>query len=901
MALTLAPHPRLLLTPQRLAKMQAEYQANSKVWQDVLATADSMTGGVVNYPNQAQYPDSPDIGSGYQGENYLYYMLSTAAVYLTLKDLDPTRAAPYLQKGIDILMKAAEPYPGNGQDPFYDYGYGIRNYGPIFGLGYDWFYDALTAAQKTTIITTANAWCQTFETKSFEFDFPQGNYMAGYMHGKCAITLATYEDNPNGATMWDAWLNAQWYGRIQPYYAQYLAGGDWPEGFGNYGPPALRNLAMAMWEVETATGINLRDDAKPFPFITDNALYLMHFTWPGLWYMDDRDLSHSTGNPMRMPCASNYSLHSLMALALEDAGSPLAPVSRAYREAVSTVAGVAYDSPWHGMLLAPMGTTTSPYQSALPLSYYASGMGAVAARSDWTRNARWMSIRGAPYVNNPNASEEMYDQGGLVLTKGSQPLLVNGWGWMVNEPGGDQAEGLLLNDILDQSISTMSPFLGNRQVFNVFYVRNMAADGVTPLEHYGQGSYLATDGAKTKTTYLDDGRYVYTNSTRLQDMYRPFAAGAPLLNWQREVIYVRPNRFVVFDRTQIAKTTYDQYMGWHFPGNPVVNGLVHAITYNGQNVGAMTLAYPPTSTTVTVPQYPTSDPVKVWQVQLRAGNTNTTQEWLTLFDMAPTPATIAMLTSAAKVARIDGSDGTTVVAFTDDATGVQYDNPQVDALHVIAGLTAGSGYAVTLSPTTVTIAAGSAYTATSEGTLSFEVKGGVLGVPADYDGQDGHYDDATPQRYAPAVDPNNQQGGGGGTTTPPTNEVEEMWNVTGGNGYVSLPQALAEATTLAMLTPGKAIMVNQPDLTISYDTTSKKMTTSTGPTNTTVTIPAFTGDPTTLNVSVFPSPYYVVDGLGGYPTADAAVEAAIPHLLGAPGSSAVIHGPLYSVVAAPKV
>lgn len=745
----IAAHPRLLLDPATLARMQADAAANTPAWKALKASCDKYIGGQVNYPTGTSYPNPPNLGPGYQGEQYLPAVLSEAMCYQALKVANPTAAATYGAKGVDILLKMSTPYTtgsGNqGQNPCTDSGYGIRNYGVGFGLGYDWLYDLLTPAQRTQVYTTANTWLTPWETSSgcafFAYPNPQSNYYAGYFHAKAVIALATYGDNPNAATEWTDWYVNQFTQKVLPYYNQYLAGGGWPEGFGNYGPPAILNMSLPMREVKTATGADLINAQPSFRFPLDSADYAMHFTWPSRAYFDDRDMNHSNGTavpPVGTPWMSYF--QQLLGT-LNYWGSPEVAVFHQYANEVSTATS-NYNPPptWLAFLDNVASLPTAPVDT-LPLSYLASGMGMVAARSDWSTAASWMSFRAAPYVNNPNQGEEGFDEGSLAVVRGNSPLLVNTWGWMVHEPNGTSDENLLYNDLYGAFNGSI--YQGNKQIYNIYYVRNMS--GSTLAEAYGQGMYTPAT-ANTKISLFEDRQdYVFVQATRLEDMYRPFKAGPAVTGWARQIVYLRPNLFIVYDRTSDSSASYDQFMAWHFPANPAVATAPAGqnrldITYGGTYVGAMTTVLPANSKLTTIPLYPTSNPTKVWQVQERPSTAGTSQTWLTVFDTSTAAAAVA---TAAPVTVTQGnmvgvslSSGTAnnVVlqsagtAGTAVAGPVGYVVPATQAHHIVTELSPVTGYNITTTVSggtiAVTITKGGSFLTSTSGVLDFYVDAG---------------------------------------------------------------------------------------------------------------------------------------------------------------------------------
>lgn len=754
LAISQARPPRLILDAATLGTLRQRAAANTPQWQALKAACDSLIGGTVNYPTQNAYPNLPNLGQGYEGESYLPALLNEALCYQVLVSSNPAAAAPYGAKAVDILMKMSTPYTtgsGNlGENPLTDSGYVIRFYGVGFGLGYDWLYNLLTPAQRTQVYTTANAWLAAFENPNgaayFEYAHPQSNYYAGYFHAKAVIALATTGDNPSAPAEWNDWLNNQFAARVQPYYAQHLLGGGWPEGFANYAPLGILNMSLPAREVKTATGTDLIHATAPYSYPLDIANYVMQFTWPSRAYFDDRDTNHSSSTTLP-PGTTQVGMFQQILGELTYWNSPLVGVFNEYLSEVNAATGgFNAADPWLAFLEVDPNAPTAPL-TTLPLSYLAPGMSAVAARSDWSTSASWMSFRAGPYVNNPAQGEEYFDQGSLALVHGGAPLLVNAGGWVVHNPNGTADENSVYSD--NYGSSNGSVYSGNRQLYNIFYVRNMS--GSTVVDQYGQAAYT-TESNQVRTqvsAFEDGGDYVYLLATHIEDMYRPFAAGPGVVAWSRQIVYLRPNRFIVDDRTTKGSASYDQYMAWAFPANPVAGSAASGqnrldVTYNGQFVGSMITVLPANATMTTVPLYPSSNPVKAWQVQVRPPNTTVSQQWLTVFDMSASPAAVAAVNPVTIVqggvvgVELAASDGNSVILVSTGAAGVPitgviaYAVPALAARHIITELAPATGYSITVLTTggtqTVNVSLGGSYMSSPKGVLDFSVSaaGSVL-------------------------------------------------------------------------------------------------------------------------------------------------------------------------------
>ena len=753
-AVQLAAHPRLILDANTLATLRQRAASNTVQWQALKATCDSYIGGTVNYPTGATYPNLPNLGQGYEGSSYLPALLEEALCYQVLLPSNPTAAATYGAKAVDILLKMSTPFTtsGNlGENPCTDSGYVMRFYGVGFGLGYDWLYALLTPAQRTQVYTTANAWITAWEASGgcagFEYAHPQSNYFAGYFHAKAVIALGTYDENPSAPAQWNDWLNNQFGARVQPYYAQHLLGGGWPEGFANYAPLGILNMSLPAREVRTATGQDLVHATAPYSYPLDSANYAMHFTWPSLTYFDDRDTNHSSSTT-QPPGTTQVGMFQQILGELIYWNSSEAGVFNQYLAAVNAAtSGYGAADPWLVFLEVDPGAATTPLNT-LPLSYLASGMSAVAARSDWGTGASWMSFRAGPYVNNPGQGEEYFDQGSLALVHGGTPLLLNAGGWVVHNPNGTGAENDVYNDNYG-SFSAGNIFLGNRQLYNVYYVRNMSGGSLT--EPFGQAAYTTeSNQVRTQVSSYEDGSdYVYVLATHLEDMYRKFAAGPAVASWARQIVYLRPNRFVVYDRTTDGSASYDQYLAWHFPASPVAGSAAPGanrldVTYNGQYAGAMTTVLPVNATTTTTALYADAAPVKAWQVQVRAPSSNVSQQWLTVFDLSPSAAVavaspVTVTQGSIVGVQLAASNGNSVVISSAGAAGtaitgaISYSISDVSAHHIITELTPSTGYTITATASggvqNVSVSAGGTTMSSAKGVLDFNLNAsGVLQI-----------------------------------------------------------------------------------------------------------------------------------------------------------------------------
>ena len=765
-------HPRIILDAPTLATLRSRAQASTAEWTALKSICDSYVGGTVEFINGNDYPDRPNVGEGYEGSGYSDALMPLGLCYQTTLLSDPTAAAKYATMGVAILMAMSDPANQTADDcncavPLRDYGYGIRNFGVAMGIGYDWFHDRMSPAQLTQLQTALGQWFTSFETDSFEYDHPQGNYFAGYYAAKCMAALAVQGDSPLGDTWWNDWYNNQHLGRVAPYYRANLAGGGWTEGYSQYGILATRNQSLPALAVKTAKGIDLIQVGNPqssYTYPLDNPRWLMAFTWPTRDLVDDRGELYSTGDPLIWPGTGRLDTYRFSAGILAMLGDPMAPMMHKYARDAKTALdalGVGDTTEWIDFLFwDPAAPETSDY-SSLPISYLAPGMGGMTARSDWSTSATFLSFMAGPYINNPAAGHESFDKGSLAIQRNKNPLVVNADAWLTHDPNGDPGWSAGFDDRYGNW--NVNHLIGNRTFFNTFQVRQLDGQGnlVAP---YGQSAAQRSDGARTKIGRFEDGgSYVLTVGQYLEDMYYAFhdpstgqptiCSGAPsaVTSLSRQIVYLRPSQFVVYDRSGICDASLDQYLAFHFPANPVevtapAPGQHRFDVVNGQFAGSMTTILPANAATVTTDHLAPDSATwnKVWRTEIRATDAPTaTRLWMTVFDLAPTSAQVASATGvnvtggSAVGALLASPTGNSVVISGTAQVGtaiagpISYTVPAAATRHVITDLAPSTGYTVSVSVSGgnhgVTVTPGGISSATANGVLSFSVTaGGVL-------------------------------------------------------------------------------------------------------------------------------------------------------------------------------
>jgi hypothetical protein len=687
---------RIWLTTALLTRLQQRAAAGDASWTTLRARCDEDASGTVQLPGGSAYPDPPGIGQGYEGDGYLPEILALGLCYRTAAGVDDTSAARWAAAGGRVLAAMATPAGSGGQPPSTDSGYGIRNYGVGMAVGYDWLRPALDPATASAVSTALDTWIAWYDASGFIRNEPIGNYFAGYLFAKGAAAIALDGNDANTATWWSDVTTRMWGQLAGPAYKTSLAGGGWPEGW-QYGPLSVRNIVGFLWAANTGKGETWWTD---IPLARDEAEYIGEFAWPSRKHMDDRGTVHAQSD--LIPSASTAAM---MATVLDAQSDPFAPTAHGI---ASDIIGFTNEAlpPWQGFLFwDPSAPTVAP--TGLPTSYFASGPDHVAMRSSWATTGPWASFVSGPYIDAPDSGEQYFDQGSLAVATGDTPVLVNATGWLP-QAASDTGESFVYDDTW-----------GNRTrlLNNTFYVAGAI--------QIGQGPTQSTTHVER---YEDGGGYVRARGSKLEQQY---TSGA-VTQWVRDVAYVRPGRFVVYDRTTIPSSGTDQWLAWHVPGTPTQSassdGTPRFDVATGGTIRALLPANAKVSTVGILNV--------VTRIELHAPSA--TQDWLTAVTVGESPDVVRLsaadgnVTSGTLVgAHVVGTPRESVVLFAADhaavasSSGGQYAVTQAAAAdHVIFDLVPGA-YGVTATPTNGTlviqVTAGGSMATTTNGTLAFSV------------------------------------------------------------------------------------------------------------------------------------------------------------------------------------
>lgn len=654
------PHPRILLDPKTLESLRTRAAANTPAWKVLSAKCTSRMEGPVEWPDGKDYPN-PGIGEGYQGGEYWEAMLDLALCGVVVRKSDPARSKAISARIADVLEKITAIEGPHAINPLRDDGFGIRFFVPAMAIGYDWAHEDLSPEIKARVRAAMTHWLDIWDAKGFGRNHAQGNYFAGYYCAKAFAALATQGDFDKSPIWWEDWYARLHKEMVQPYYAEHMAGGGWPEGW-NYGAFATINMTWPVWAAHTAKGLDLFRDARaPYRFPFDQAPHLVHFGWPDRVHVDDRGTyfeaeSHAVA---AVPLSPMIVLPAFLR-AYDD---PFAPMLQRYAREVRERGKDRKVSPWMEFLYWDPSAAEGDL-AQLPRSFVAKGMQTVAMRSSWDESAVWASFTSGTYVGSPESGEMYFDQGSLAVVRGGRPLLVNATSALKRLDAGEpesKGQDPVYEDLFGNH--DKNPAVANRTLFNVFYARQKPVPGIGDAkERYGQTAMIPGQAKTQLARFEDKGAYVFMRGERIEDMFRRGKKGEKRVkSWTRQVLYARPSVFVVDDRTEVESDELDQWMAFHLAAPLVARRGEPGVFDSGTGdrfAGTFATLLPKAAPTKTVDVF---ERRKVIRVEVRPGSPAEKQRWLSVL-IAPDPngGVTGGGPGAIKVAALEGAEGALV-------------------------------------------------------------------------------------------------------------------------------------------------------------------------------------------------------------------------------------------------
>jgi hypothetical protein len=429
-------------------------------------------------------------------------------------------------------------------------------------LTYDLFFDAIPPEDRAKMIEWLNAHLGKYRTDENAFHNSTLSKILTYLR----IAYATWGENPRARDFRDYALLTLYEGKVVPVLSEFGAGGGFTE-CGWYSRGSLWHLVQALELARRVEGYDGFQKAPPFFY--QRLAYEMYQPYPGLWtygaerYPVEGDGSNTYGGH------NEYPRHLRTVLAQYFRGS------EASRYIVNKQRkGSNFEARLVDFLYNEEPDTPLPL-AGLPLAHLASGIGRVYARSDWTDDATWFRFECGDYWNG----HQHFEVGNFEIFR-REPL--------ATESG--EYHDYLSNHSVNWLIRTIA--------HNCILVYQ--ADETWSRMRDGARNQYANDGGQTKkwewpVDTLDiwkSRRDQFERGDIVAYQNRPeylYVAGdcakayvpSKLASWVRQIVFVRPHTFVIFDRVVSTRPDYEKTWLLHSRNEPEIKDQTSTIA-NGK-------------------------------------------------------------------------------------------------------------------------------------------------------------------------------------------------------------------------------------------------------------------------------------------------------------------------------
>ncbi len=425
--------------------------------------------------------------------------------------------------------------------------------GDIIGnlaLVYDWCHGLLTPEQRARWVAYANqAVANVWGPKTarwgsglhpwtgWSVDNPANNYYYSFLRATMLLGLATHGENPQAQAWLKQFRQTKVEEQLLPTFERDLNGGGSREGTG-YGT-ALRSLYLLYDWWERSTGERL---ASRTGHTLASLAHFMHSTVPTF------NRLAPTGDHARDASAALFDYHRDMLLLLMTL-YPNEPLAAAAGE---MLAASSVPRARHGFnavsdfLYEPAPAPAVPVLPTLSNTYWGPGTGQLMMRSGWTSDATFANFICGPYTE----SHAHRDQGSFVIYKRQ---------WWA----------------LDANLYSQS---GIEQAEDMHNLVRFDVAGATVKQTYGSSCQLAALATQPHYTYA---------LAQITPVYR---GRKPVVNAEREFVFIQPDVFVVFDRAMARQADVQRVFTLNLPETPQIDGTRIALRQPGGTFDVLRLA-----------------------------------------------------------------------------------------------------------------------------------------------------------------------------------------------------------------------------------------------------------------------------------------------------------------------
>lgn len=566
------------------------------------------------------------------------HYLPAAAVVHAVEGLAPDVIAPYRKKALDNVARGAT-------DVHQDTWIWLSDTAVI----YDTLFHELSADERAKIIAWMNAHLEKFKSDENAFHNSTLSKILTYLR----IAYATWGENPRAGEFRDYAIQKLYEGKVVPVLQQFGQGGGFTEA-GWYARGSLWHLTEAL---ELARRFETYDGFQKAPkFFYNRLAYEMFQPYPGRWlygserYPEEGDGSHVYGSHTEYPRLMRT------VLAQYFRGSPLSAAVMNKRRAASNAEMGLSDFLYEEEAQAPLDL------ARFPLAHFDSGIGKVFARSDWSDDATWFRFEASDYWSG----HQHFDAGNFEIFK-REPLAA--------ETG----------EYTDYSSAHAMNWLVRSIAHNVMLIHDPAEKWANMRD--GARVTYANDGGQTKKwewtvdtldqwkakraqferadiiAYHNDAKYLYV-AANCTAAYTP----SKLKSWVRQIVFVRPSTFVIYDRVVATKPEYEKTWLLHGHNEPQIAGSISTLAHGKSKLSVQTLlpgdaqirkiaGYGYGGQTFDPPQSGLSEGAAQWRLEVSPGAANASDKFLHVLstdDGAAPKATLIQHKSGAAGARIGG-------------------------------------------------------------------------------------------------------------------------------------------------------------------------------------------------------------------------------------------------------
>lgn len=418
-------------------------------------------------------------------------------------------------------------------------------------LTYDFFHEEIPAADRQKLVDWINAHLETFTADENAFHNSTLSKILTYLQ----IAYATWGENPKAQAFRDRALTQLYEGKVVPVLREFGAGGGFTEG-GWYSRGSLWNLVEAL---ELARRIEGYDGFQQAPrFFYERLAYEMFQPYPGLWtygteqYPEEGDGSHVYGGH------TEYPRHLRTVLAQYFRGSELARAIANRQRRASNPEAALVD------LLYAEAPDPALDLKRFPLAHLAAGIGKVYARSDWTADATWFRFDCGDYWS----AHQHFEVGNFEIYR-YEPLATESGEY--HDWGSSHAMNWLIRTVAHNCVLVYQP--GETWT-------NMRDGGRVPYANDG-GQAKKWDWTVDTLDQWQARREQFHRGDLVAYQNRPeylYVAGdctkayapAKLALWQRQIVFLRPATFVVFDRVVSTKPEFEKTWLLHCRQEPEI-------------------------------------------------------------------------------------------------------------------------------------------------------------------------------------------------------------------------------------------------------------------------------------------------------------------------------------------